>query len=225
MHHKMRRGWSTPYVGLKKCRSHLLLEVQKTSLPFWKTFTINNVSWLIKDHISLAPNVTTFLLSCPLSIIALYLSFSFFFVLVFPILQRVTRTKIIHHPFLGYFWETYEKCTRSRSVDRAHTHTRPVRVFFSFFYLFLLSFCFFFCKISHASAYLQLAKSIENHSIGVAAETRKNAAKRTTNKRKSKWRREKEGRKWENRFARARVFLWFVWFSFLFLSFFFLTRP
>lgn len=120
MHHKMRRGWSTPYVGLKKCRSHLLLEVQKTSLPFWKTFTINNVSWLIKDHISL---LRTFpFLFFITSLISSSFFFFFYHRLSFPFfpvfLQRVTRTKKINYTFFS-FREKYEKYTRlsSRSTS------------------------------------------------------------------------------------------------------------
>lgn len=191
MHHKMRRGWSTPYVGLKKCRSHLLLEVQKTSLPFWKTFTINNVSWIIKDHISLLRTFPFLLSYISYQITVLSPSFLFHFFPVSP--TACKRTKNITHilflaTFCGKLWKVHTFAF-GRSCTRTYA---PIRARFRVFFLFFFSFTFFFfSKITrrHFATHQIDRKSL----IGVTAQNR-NPAKRTTNKGNLKWR-EKEGRK------------------------------
>lgn len=131
MHHKMRRGWSTPYVGLKKCRSHLLLEVQKTSLPFWKTFTINNVSWLIKDHYSLLRIFPFLFFYNHISYLIIVLSPSFL-----SILSRFSPTRNTHkkknntHSFLWLFFGKSMKSTHVRSAVNTHVSGRSARVLF-----------------------------------------------------------------------------------------------
>lgn len=122
-------------------------------------------------------------------IIVLHLSFPFF--------SRFSTTRNTYknhiYPFLGYFWEKYEKCTRSRSVGRAHARTdRSARVFF-----FLQNHAPYFAT-----------RQIDRKSW---LASRHKTGKRGQNERRTKemkWR-EKEGRKRRNMYARVLFFFSF----------------